>query len=83
MYLVVEYADDNLLAVIPENWLDTAWQGCAPFGPPIRTLIEFAMQQRIWKFQGMSGNHFHSDELCIRLVSYFPLLSDVWKYIIH
>ena len=33
MYLVVEYADDNLLAVIPENWLDTAGQGCAHWPP--------------------------------------------------
>ena len=33
MYLVVEYADDSLLAVIPDNWLDTAGQGCALWPP--------------------------------------------------
>ena len=61
MYLVVEYADDNLLAVIPENgW--TLQGRDVSFGPPIMTRIEFAMLQRIWKCQGTSGNHFHSDE---------------------
>ena len=28
-YLVIEFADDGLLAVIPENWWDVDGSGCA------------------------------------------------------
>ena len=29
MCLVVEYADENVLEVIPDNWVDTAGNSCA------------------------------------------------------
>ena len=33
MYFVVEFADENVLAVIPDNWLDTAGNSCVLWPP--------------------------------------------------
>ena len=59
MWLVVEFVDDNEVAVIPSNWID----GVEAWGPPYRSTTRMMNAVKQKELPGTSWTSFRIKEL--------------------
>ena len=77
MYLVVEYADENALAVIPDNWLDTAGNSCHIW-PPYKDANRVRNAARNREVPGDQGKSFPLRKIMYKTGKFVSLFSGIF-----